>query len=523
MIKLPEEFCQAIHQVLEEDGLGDSWEAFLASFNGRPSPALRLNRLKGDVNELWRKILHRFSLAATDWEKVRWTQESYYLPTGFLPAQTLAYLQGLFYLQEASATVPATVLAAKPGDYVLDLCAAPGGKSTKLLADMQDQGLLICNEINLDRARVLLRNLEQWGGTQVILTHADPNQLKTALPTFFDKILVDAPCSGEGMFLRDSRAIKSWESYSVASCAKLQENILDCAAAMLKPGGELVYSTCTFNRRENEEQIVRFLQQHPEYELLPAQNRLPEGAQGVQGGIAGINGFPTENTLRIWPHQARGEGHFCALLRKRLSSASLLSEEDLFGKQANLSRQHAKQRGKAKKNAPDALVSLTDAFVAFEDFAKQNLTVQGFTKWFIQIQSRLYLERNYLHLAPETNPALDGVHLLKRGLLLGEIKPGKKIKFNPAHAWSLAALSDDFQYCLHLSEDDPRVYEYIAGQTIALDDEISAVAATKTVYVLLVVEGFAVGFLQSQPNGQAKNLYPQSWIRRLRSPWEERS
>ncbi|MDD2212959.1 MAG: RsmB/NOP family class I SAM-dependent RNA methyltransferase, partial [Oscillospiraceae bacterium] len=249
-------------------------EAFLASFADASQSGLRVNRLKTGAlaARAWQKLAECWRQEGLDpdafsLKPVPWCNDGCFFAPGTRPALTLAHKLGLFYIQEPSAMLPAVLLQAQPGQLVLDLCAAPGGKSLRLAADLRHRGCLVANEINDNRARVLLRNLEQQGVRNCVVSNASPEKLAALWPQRFDKVLVDAPCSGEGMFRRDHKATGAWEAYGSASVSSLQQSILDSAVGLLKPGGELLYSTCTFNPDENERQIAALLQRHPELRL----------------------------------------------------------------------------------------------------------------------------------------------------------------------------------------------------------------------------------------------------------------
>ena len=288
MIPLPSEFMQNI-----EEMLGCEAPAFFASLEQPPTLALRINPARENALTAAEAFIDG---------PVPWARDSYYLRAGARPGAGIAHAAGAFYLQEASAMVSAAILDAQPGERVLDLCAAPGGKTTQIAAALAGEGLLISNEPEPARAKVLAANLERMGVRNATVTNAYPDALAARWPEYFDAVLCDAPCSGEGMFRREPDSRAEWRSASPAGCAKRQAEILDRAAELLRPGGRLVYSTCTFNKSENEDTIAAFLARHPEF--APEDFSLP-GAGASEGGC-----------IRIWPHRQRGDGHFAAKLRK---------------------------------------------------------------------------------------------------------------------------------------------------------------------------------------------------------------
>ena len=346
-------------------------------------------------------------------ERVPWGTDAFYLPLDSDAGAGPLHEAGAWYLQEPSAMTAAAVLRPLPGDRVLDLCAAPGGKSTQLAAMMAGKGALVCNEPVPSRAQVLSRNLERMGVKKAVAVCALPEDLSPRWPVFFDKILVDAPCSGEGMFRRHPETRAEWTPATPAGCAGRQARILRHAALMLRPGGRLVYSTCTFNATENEGVIEAFLQEHPDFHLVPF--ALP--------GLPACDGI-----LRIWPHLVKGEGHFAALL-----------ERDGDGQ---------KKQAVSSLSAPGKNESaLTRAFLR-EHIAEEvhaNALFAG-----------------KLCAAPEELPPLQGVRVLRAGLQIGEIK-GKI--FLPDHALALACPS---LRALPVTEEQARAYQ--AGQVLPADD-----------------------------------------------------
>ena len=279
MTGLPEQFLKRMRE-----RLGSDFPAFLTSYELPPLKGLRVNPLKISVEEF--RQIAPFALG----DGVPWEQNGVYIQEE-KPGADPYHFAGLYYLQEPSAMCAVPMLAVRPGERVLDLCAAPGGKTTQIAGAMQGEGVLIANEIDYDRAKILSQNVERLGITNCAVTSANPKKLAEHLPEYFDKILIDAPCSGEGMFKKEPNAIPEWSEENVRRCAARQREILDCAAQMLAGGGKMVYSTCTFASEEDEDQVGEFLLRHPEFELVAMK--------------------------KLLPHEIRGEGHFVALLQKR--------------------------------------------------------------------------------------------------------------------------------------------------------------------------------------------------------------
>ena len=310
--------------------LGSEYEAFLDSYSRPCRKALRINTLKLDVRDAAAYAGEFGKKTGFHLTPVPWTQNGFYYEEEDQPSRHSFYSAGLYYLQEASAMAPAQILPVSPGEAVLDLCAAPGGKATELGARLQGRGFLVANEISAPRARVLMKNLELFGIPNACVTNTEPARLLERYPAFFDRILVDAPCSGEGMFRKDTAAAQAWYPEKVQECARMQREIVTCAADMLRPGGMMLYSTCTFAPQENERTILHLLKERPEMELMEIpydafRQYFSEGMsleQLIRLGYldketAGELNADLTHTCRLWPHKIEGEGHFCALLRKR--------------------------------------------------------------------------------------------------------------------------------------------------------------------------------------------------------------
>ena len=294
--QLPEAFLKEMEQLL-----GDEYEAYIKSYEEAWKPGLRVNTLKIMPEEF--KNLSHLELTPVDW-----TEKGFYYEDTERPARHPFYYAGLYYLQEPSAMAPAAVLPVEPGDKVLDVCAAPGGKSTELAAKLQGKGMLVSNDISYSRARALLKNLELAGAENISVLSEEPGKLAAVWPEFFDKILVDAPCSGEGMFRREEDMVKDWVSRGPSYYSSIQREILEQAVAMLKPGGMMLYSTCTFSKKEDEENVSFILENHPDMELVPIDKERFKGLS---------DGFGYKETGRLFPHRIQGEGHFLALFHKK--------------------------------------------------------------------------------------------------------------------------------------------------------------------------------------------------------------
>lgn len=453
-MQLPETYISSM-----KDLLGEEFEEYKRSLDEPRAYGLRVNTGKISTEEFLRKT--PFSL-----KPIPWVDNGFYYDPEEPVTRHPHYYAGLYYIQEPSAMVPASRLPIYPGDRVLDLCAAPGGKSTELAARLQGSGLLVANDISRSRAQGLLKNLERFGAGNILVTSERPEDLLNYFPEYFDKILVDAPCSGEGMFRKDPSMIKSWLEKGPESYLPIQREILDCAVRMLKPGGMLLYSTCTFDRREDEEQIAALLK-GGELKL----KSLDPGEMFREGFLPG--------TLRIYPQDVRGEGHFVALLQKK------------GGEEAA-----AKFAGADKEAARSASLP-----AGFESFAKEHL--RDFPSGIRGMGANLDLRQGKLYLLPKGLPKLRGLKFLRTGLYLGE---EKKNRFEPSQALAMYLKEGEFSPVLPLSSEDERVIRYLKGETIALSGEEERLAG----FVLVLADGYPLGFGKAA-KGTLKNKYNAGW------------
>ena len=402
-------------------------------------------------------------------EAVPWAKGCCFVEGDARPGLSPLHEGGLFYLQEPSALSAVSVLAPQPGERVLDLCAAPGGKSTQIAGLMQGRGLLVCNEPVPSRAQILSRNVERMGVRNAIVTSAMPAQLAPRFPAFFDRILVDAPCSGEGMFRRQPEARDEWSAGSPRGCADRQLEILEAAAKMLAPGGALVYSTCTFNDTENEGVLARFTAAHPEFALeafeLPG---LPSGSRGY---------------IHLYPHEIRGEGHFVSLLRKAPDAPGAPENEEKPRRAVKPARGRGEQAKKAQQPAIAVPEDVLAPGVSFD---------------------RLHAAGGSLWALPEgldDLSRLDGLRVLRTGLLLAHAE-GRRAE--PDHALAMALTPCEAARTAEL--DEAQALAYQAGETLELGD-------LEPGYTLLTLRGVSLGF-GKQAGGVMKNHYPKGLRRR---------
>ena len=393
----------------------------------------------------------------------------------------------------------AELLDPQPGEAVLDLCAAPGGKTTHLAALMGDQGLLVANETHLKRVWELAENLERWGTHNTIITNESPPRLADRLSGFFDKILVDAPCSGEGLFRKSDAARRDWSPEHTVHCAQRQLAILDSAAQLLKPGGLLAYATCTFNPLENETTVARFLKSHPDFEILPIPP-FPGFSPGRPDWLPPADHLPElSHAVRLWPHLAPGEGHFIALLR--LNSARPPTRLPHTQTQPVKRRRIAPASG----NRPTGKI-LPPWLAEFQNFCRQNLSAPN---PFNQPDTdRLSLAGAYLYRIPAHAPDLTGLNVVHPGWWLGAFYSGSgkaRLRFEPSHALALGLRLEQAQRTLDLQAVSPQVSAYLHGETLNWEGDDG--------WVLLAVDGFPLGWGKSVRR-QIKNFYPRGlrWV-----------
>ncbi len=393
MKQLPERFLEDMKSILPKDEYSD----FINSYNEAKTTGLRVNTLKLSKDKLLNLDLFKL-------EQIPWCKEGYYYnETIDRPGKNPLHESGAYYLQEPSAMSVVPNLNIKEDDKVLDLCAAPGGKSTYILSKLNDTGLLVSNEINPTRIKALGENLERFGAKNCIITNTDSRNLKKVFKGYFDKIVIDAPCSGQGMFRKDDYAIKDWSYSKVLECQSIQKEIIRDGYKMLKKDGVLVYSTCTFSKEENEDIINEFLNEYENAELV--------------------------NMERIWPHKVKGEGHFVASIIKK-------QEEE-----NNVKNLKIKSLDKEVKD--------------FKDFEKKFIKTK--------ISKNLVLRGENLYALPEDCPDTKKLKVLRYGLHLGVMK---KNRFEPSHALSHYLNKEDVHYSEDFDVNDERILEYLRGNTV---------------------------------------------------------
>ncbi len=471
-VKLPKQYKERIKWQL-----GNEYDRYLECFQEAFHGGLRVNTLKISPQDFLQ--VSPFSL-----ENVPWIENGFYYPEGEQPAKHPFYFAGLYYLQEPSAMTPANLLPVCPGDRVLDLCAAPGGKSTELAAKLCGKGVLISNDISNSRAKALLKNIELFGIRNAVVVSESPAKLSGYFEGYFDKILVDAPCSGEGMFRKSPVIIKNWEQYGTDYYYDLQKQILPEAVRMLKPGGYLLYSTCTFSPQEDEGTVQYVLDRFSEMELVPAKpfsnnpkidSNDPVWTPDYSGMECGRpdwikDGSPElERTLRLWPHKLKGEGHFIALFRKKTEEVFSCSSQEIL------------------KEKPIKLSAKAEEFLQLLHFALP--------------KERLYIREDKLYLLPEGLPELSGLRILRSGLLLGEMK---KNRFEPSQALANALKKTDYDNYYNMDIEDPDVIRYLKCESIEPKQLLLEG------FVLVCAGGYPLGWAKYK-NGNLKNKYLPGW------------
>ncbi|EMI11012.1 Sun, tRNA and rRNA cytosine-C5-methylase [Anoxybacillus gonensis] len=447
MCHLPEQFITKMNALLQDEA-----ERFFATYNEEKVHGLRVNTLKVSPSTF---------LNISPWE----LEPIPFCSTGFYyrdaqPGKHPYHAAGLYYIQEPSAMFVAEVLAPSSGERVLDLCAAPGGKTTQLAAMMNNEGFLLANEIHPKRVKALSENIERLGITNAVVTNETPEKLSETFEGFFDKILVDAPCSGEGMFRKDEEAIQFWSLDHVQKCAQTQKHILSCAYKMLNEGGTLVYSTCTFSPEENEQIIDWFLATYNDMELVPI-----EKEHGIQPGVVRWTNTYNEqiaHTARLWPHHLQGEGHFVAKMRKR---------------------------GEAKRwNGKVATSNVSKAMQRdYETFINHIIQTT--------IGGTLYAFGTHIFALPYLCPRLDGLKVVRPGLHIGE---WKKNRFEPNHALAMALTKQQVQAHLPLTLEES--IRYMKGETLQTNGDRG--------WILITIDGYPLGW-GKEVKGVVKNFYPK--------------
>ena len=508
VVRLPAAYEQRMREMLGEE----EFRAYCACFDNRVSSALRVNT--GKLSPESFEALSPFTL-----RRVPWITNGYYYDNTDAPSKHPYYYAGLYYLQEPSAMTPANLLPVGPGDRVLDLCAAPGGKSTELASKLKGTGLLVANDISATRAKALLKNLEVFGATNILVSSEPSDKLAERFPEYFDKILVDAPCSGEGMFRKQPAIMKNWEQYGSQYYRDLQNQILPQAIRMLRPGGMLLYSTCTFAPNEDEETVSYILSKFPDMELVPV---IPAGREDDYRGYGFLTGRPdwmieplpdVVKCARLFPHRLEGEGHFVALFRKKGGEESLSENECAFSvevasvsseapatkeKPRRLSAKERRAEEARKRNAskPETGGRLPEAL---SDWLSQ-ISAEGrqSAKWSDTV---IRIDGEHVYAVPKIMPSIAGMRVLRTGWYLGDVK---KDRFEPSQACAMGLTMAEYPKVYNMAVDDPNVLHYLKCENVVPDRKLP------DGQVLMCVDGFPMGFARVKGD-MVKNRYLSGW------------
>ncbi len=460
-MRLPDKYTDYMTQLLKEDFSLYEESLLKLRFFG-----LRVNTTKISVSDFLK--ISPFKL-----RPVPWTDDGFYYEEPDRPALHPYYHAGLYYLQEPSAMAPAAILPVKEGDTVLDLCAAPGGKSTKLGTNIRRNGLLVSNDVSASRAAALLKNIELFGFGEVSIISEEAYRIKEMADIRPDKILIDAPCSGEGMFRKDPKLITAWEQNGPEFFAKIQKEITGHMAGLLKPGGMMLYSTCTFNKYENEDVIINLLKENGDLELvdIPKEHGFRPGFTDT----ADEKKYHLERCARLFPFALDGEGHFVALLKKTGDYDSV----DMAG--------HIYKKGDKAAVETGEFLSLIN-----RSFEAGRIRISGGKVYYLP-------ERSFFGSG-------QGIRYIRNGLLLGE---EKKNRFEPSQALAMDLEAEEYPYCVSLAAEDIRVDKYLKGEGIELDTGDYEGFPDKC-YVLVCTDGFPLGWGKLS-GGKVKNKYLAGW------------
>ncbi|MEK3963781.1 MULTISPECIES: RsmB/NOP family class I SAM-dependent RNA methyltransferase [Paenibacillus] len=489
------------------DLLGTDYNQFADSYKETPNGGVRVNTLKISVEKLQ-------ALSTLELEPIPWCPTGFYTEDGARPGKHPHYHAGLYYIQEPSAMAPVELLDVQPGDRVLDLCAAPGGKSTQISAKLSGEGLLITNDLHPERTKALAKNLELYGVRNGIVLNESPDHIAAAFPLYFDKILIDAPCSGEGMFRKDEDMVKQWDSGTPAKYAAMQRDILRSAATALAPGGTLVYSTCTFATEENEEIIAEFISEHPQFSVITV-----GGTGSFAPGFGELSG-----TARLWPHKVKGEGHFMAVLQHVGPKVSAEERDQAEVKLSAVTRNTNKKgtahiksankpearRGKEGKFSNKSAAGAErgrqgsgeeQALAAYGDFIKDQLgwEPKGYPIFF----------GDHLYISPLPKERLNGLKAIRPGWYVGHVRNGR---FIPGHPMATALHPEESCRSVSLSSTSNEAISYLKGETLLISQERLSIkiGTTQKGYVLVCIDGYSAGWGKWQ-DGVLKNEYPAGW------------
>ncbi len=469
-MNLPQDFTMRM-----QDLLGEEYEDFIKSYERDSFGGLRANTLKIKYEDFAGQM--PFTLTP-----VPWCKTGFYYEKDERPGKHPYHEIGLYYMQEPSAMSVAELADVKPGERVLDLCAAPGGKSTQLAAAMQGEGIIVSNEIHPARCKILSQNIERMGIRNAVVTNETPQGLAVHFMNWFDCIVVDAPCSGEGMFRKDEEAVNQWSLENVEMCAERQDEILDEAVKMLASGGRIVYSTCTFAPAEDEACVHRFLERHPDFTVVKG-----NGYDGFAPGnpVWADGDESVKDTHRLWPHKINGEGHFAALL---VHKGEKLQETGLKLQGMNATSAAVSASNAKNKNKKNAKVLDREKEQLYGDFIKDTLVKEP--------TGEKVLFGDALYLMPE-DMNLKGLKVLRPGLHMGTFE---KKRFEPSHSLALALTPADVKNAFALATADDGPERYLRGESFVTEGGKG--------WTLVCVDGYSAGWGKVS-NNMLKNHYPK--------------
>ena len=439
-MKLKKEFLDAMQEMLGEE----EFESFLSSYEHNRTSGLRVNKLKIDVE----RFLEIFPF---ELKRIPWTDDGFYYDRNDEVTKHPYYHAGLYYIQEPSAMAPVSALEVKQGDIVLDLCAAPGGKTVQIASHMGTEGLIVTNDISAQRVKALVRNVEMAGIKNAIILNENHENIADELGSIFSKLLIDAPCSGEGMFRKEERMAKEWSPQSVETYVQMQSEIMSRANDLLQSGGSLVYSTCTYNRMENENQIISFMNDNDDYSVEDLPLRFPQFKKGTS----------LKETAYLMPHLLEGEGHFVSKLHKQ---------------------GHFDCNSQLAKTTPPT---------EFIEFMNENMTTN--------LNGHFRMYKTKLYLSAAMPDGLDNLKIVRNGWYLGDIE---KAVFEPSQALAMGIEKDMFKRVIDLPSTSLEVIKYLKGETLFIDGEDGI--------NLVCVDGFPLGF-GKLIKGTLKNKYAKAW------------
>ena len=481
---LPEEYKEHMKELL-----GGEYESFISIYDDdrERSYGLRKNLLKYNSDDFDKIIGLKL-------EKVSWASEGYYYDPAERPGKNALHEAGAYYIQEPSAMCAVPLLDPKPGEFVCDPCAAPGGKSTQIAGRMGRLGLLVSNEIIKNRADILSSNIERMGVSNCVVTNEDPKTMAAMFSCFFDKVLVDAPCSGEGMFRKEENAVSEWSIDNVHMCAERQRMILDCASKMVRPGGSIVYSTCTFEPEEDEQAAADFIKSHPDWKIV-------------------------SDSVRIWPHHARGEGHFAVRFVK---DGVLTERTDIYGDinrdvhgdiNGDVQKKNQQDFGrnvnriyacKKKKEVRGKVPAANRACMILNDVCTKNATDEIRSNHiFTDFGGNIYA-------VPAGMTDMSGLSVKRPGLqIVMTDDKGKNTRLMPAHALAMYLRPDEAKKSYDMN--DIEAVRFLNGESLQADIERLKAGLSGSCsdgWILMTYRGFSTGWGKKTGN-IIKNHYPK--------------